>query len=210
MQSSLQSLVDLLNSPAFHIASAPASWGELIGALLGIAMVVGNIRQIHWAWPLAFLSSVLYGYVFWGVKLYAEASLQIFFAVTAVWGWVQWLRGTALAGEKVIVHRLNDAGLLISIVSSAVLISAIGLLLSHFTDSPVPWWDAIPTALSLVATVWLGRKLIENWPLWIVINVISMGLFAYKGLWLTVGLYAVFTVMAAVGWRAWAREARLG
>jgi nicotinamide mononucleotide transporter len=206
MLASLQALLDLLNTPAFHLFSAPASWAELIGALLGVAMVVCNIRQIHWAWPLAFLSSVLYGFVFWGVKLYAEASLQVFFAVMAIWGWVQWLRGTALAGEKLIVHSLNTRHALVSAAASAALILAIGLLLSHFTDSIVPWWDAIPTALSLVATVWLGRKLIENWPLWIVVNLISIALFAYKGLWLTVGLYAVFAVMAAVGWRAWSRS----
>ena len=65
------------------------------------------------------------------------------------------------------------------------------------------FWDAFPTALSLVATFLLGRKYIENWPTWVIVNIVSMALFAYKGLWLTVGLYAVFAVMAVMGCQAW-------
>jgi nicotinamide mononucleotide transporter len=201
-------MIDFLNSPAFHIATLPASWAELIGAALGVAMVICNIRQIHWGWPLAFASSLLYVLVFADAKLYAEAALQVFFAITALWGWWQWLRGTDAAGHALHPQNLNRPITLKLIAFCAVFIPALALFLSKFTNSDVPWWDAAPTVLSLAATYLLGKKFIANWPAWIVVNLISIGLFAYKGLWLTVGLYALFAVMAAIGWRAWLQVQR--
>jgi nicotinamide mononucleotide transporter len=196
-------MLDLLNSPAFHLLGSPASWAEVLGALLGVAMVLCNIRQIHWGWPLAFTSSGLYFIVFWGSKLYGEAVLQIFFAVMALWGWHQWLRGVQADGHQLVVQRL-DTSIAIKLISiSALFYCGGGFFLSYYTSSDVPWWDALTTALSVVATFLLGRKLIENWLLWVLVNAISIALFAVKGLWLTVTLYAVFLVMAVLGWRAW-------
>jgi nicotinamide mononucleotide transporter len=195
--------MDFLNSTAFTIMNAPASWAEVIGALLGFAMVVFNIRQIHWGWPLAIASSALYFIVFWGSKLYGDASLQIFFIVTAIWGWTQWLRGVRPDGALLHVQKLSSAGAIKLIAACALFWLACGLFLLKFTTTDVPWWDAFPTALSLVATFLLGRKYIENWPMWIVVNIVGMALFAYKGLWLTVVLYGVFAIMAVIGWRAW-------
>jgi nicotinamide mononucleotide transporter len=79
----------------------------------------------------------------------------------------------------------------------------LGALLHRATDSDVPYLDALPTVASVTGQLLLGRKLVENWAVWVGVNLFSIGLFAYKGLWLTVLLYAVFTVLAVVGWRAW-------
>jgi nicotinamide mononucleotide transporter len=199
----LTNLIGLLNSPAFQLFGSPASWAELIGAVLGIAMVVCNIKQIHWGWPLAFASSALYFLVFWGSQLYGDGALQIFFAAMAIWGWVQWLRGVRPDGQVLRVQTFSKSNTIKLIAACAILWLATGLFLLKFTTTDVPWWDAFPTALSIVATALLGRKYIENWPLWIAVNIVGMALFAYKGLWLTVGLYAVFAVMAVIGWQAW-------
>ena len=201
-------MIDFLNLPAFHIASLSASWAELIGAVLGVAMVICNIHQIHWGWPLAFVSSLLYVLVFADAKLFAESSLQVFFAITALWGWWQWLRGSSESGQVLQPRELTSSITIQLVASCAVLIPATALFLSKFTISDVPWWDAIPTVLSLAATYLLGKKYTANWPLWIIVNLISLGLFVYKGLWLTVGLYALFAVMAAIGWRAWLQVQR--
>ncbi len=198
-------MIDLLNSPALHLFGLPASWAEALGALLGVAMVVCNIRQVHWGWPLACISSLLYVLVFADAKLYGEAALQIFFAITALWGWWQWLRGISDDGSALHIQRLNQKITINLIAISVGLVTAIGLFLIKFTNTDVPWWDALPTALSLIATYLLAKKYIENWPAWIIVNLVSIALFAYKGLWLTVGLYAIFAVMAAFGWQAWAR-----
>jgi nicotinamide mononucleotide transporter len=103
----------------------------------------------------------------------------------------------------VAIQRLTARGWWLVATSSALLWPALALLLQHFTDSDVAWWDALPTALSLVGQVLLGRKYIENWGVWLVVNGVSVALFAHKALWLTCLLYAVFAVLSLWGWRAW-------
>ncbi|MGH6627576.1 MAG: nicotinamide riboside transporter PnuC [Burkholderiaceae bacterium] len=197
---------ELLFSTVFVLWGSPTSWLELVAFALALAMVGFNIREIHWGWPLAALSSLMYFALFWRSRLYGDAALQIFFAVVACWGWFQWLRGHRADGSTLRVARLSRTGIAKAIASCTLLWPAIGLFLHQFTDTDVPWWDAFPTAASLVGQFLLGRKFIENWLLWIVVNVVSVGLFAYKGLWLTVILYTLFTGLSVVGWRAWQRR----
>ncbi len=194
---------ELLFVEAFTLWGSPATWLEVVACVLALAMVGCNIREIHWGWPLAIVSSLLYFLVFWRSKLYGDALLQIFFAVVAVWGWVQWLRGVRPDGSALKVMRLGRRGLLRTALTAALLWPVTGLFLFTFTDTDVPWWDAFPTALSLVGQFLLGRKYIENWWVWIAVNVVSVGLFAYKGLWLTVVLYTVFIALSVLGLRAW-------
>lgn len=188
---------------AFRLWGSPTTWLEIAAVVIALAMVGCNIREIHWGWPLAIASSLMYFALFWRDKLYGEASLQIFFVVVAFWGWFQWLRGHRADGSVLHVARLSRQGLINTVVISLLLWPATGLFLKHFTDTDVPWWDAFPTAVSLVGQFLLGRKYIENWLVWIIVNAVSVGLFIHKGLWLTVGLYAVFIALSVVGWRAW-------
>jgi nicotinamide mononucleotide transporter len=188
--------------PAFTLWGAPFTWLELIAFVLSIAMVFANMRVMPVAWPLAIVSSLLYFGLFWSYKLYGDGSLQIFFAVVALWGWWQWLRGTD-DGSPLVVRHLPDRALLPVVAAGLVLWPAIGWFLDTYTDTDVPYWDAFPTAFSLIGQWLLARKYVENWPTWIVVNVVSVALFAYKGLYLTVLLYAIFVVLSVVGWRAW-------
>ena len=206
----MNSLVDAagpLFTVAFTAWGADATWLEIVAVALAIAMVVLNIRVNPLAWPLAIASSLLYFLLFWRSRLYGEASLQIFFVAVAGWGWWQWLRGTDATGQRLIVRSLAPRGRLVAVLALALAWPALALFLDRFTDTDVPWWDAFPTAASLLGQWLLGRKYVENWPTWVVVNSVSIGLFAYKGLWLTVLLYAVFVVMSLAGWRAWRRIA---
>ena len=169
-------------------------------------MVGCNIREVHWGWPLAIVSSLLYFGLFWRNRLYGDAGLQIVFVLLALWGWLQWLRGRGGDGGALQVSRLTRRSKLGAVLACAMLWPAIACLLRHFTDTDVPWWDAFPTAVSLVGQYLLGRKYLENWLAWITVNVVSVGLFAYKGLWLTTALYALFIVLSVVGWRSWQRS----
>ena len=192
-------------APAFTLWRTPVSWVELLAFVLALAMVVLNMRVNPIAWPLAIVSSLLYFALFWDNRLYGDASLQIFFAVLALWGWWQWLRGTQADGAALQVRTLHARGRVWPLVALALAWPATGLFLKTYTNTDVPWWDAFPTAASVVGQWLLGRKYIENWLAWMVVNVVSVGLFAYKGLWLTTLLYALFIVMSVVGWRAWQR-----
>ena len=197
---------EALFAPAFTLWGSPATWLELLAVVIALAMVACNIRQVHWGWPLAIVSSLMYLALFWRSRLYGEAALQVFFAVIALWGWFQWLRGVRADGSALRPVRLDRRGRFTTLAACLLLWPATGYFLLRFTDTDVPWWDAFPTAVSVVAQVLLGRKFIENWALWVAVNAISVGLFAYKGLWLTVALYVVFIALSFVGLQAWRRR----
>jgi nicotinamide mononucleotide transporter len=202
----LSAVPEFIFVEAFTVWGTPTSWLELVAFVLALAMVGFNIRELHWGWPLAIVSSLMYCALFWRSRLYGDASLQIVFVVLAFWGWFQWLRGRRPDGSALQVIRLSPQGAMLCIAISAALWLATGIFLLKFTDSDVPWWDAFPTAVSLVGQYLLGRKYVENWLAWIAVNTVSVGLFAYKGLWLTLLLYALFIVLSVVGWRAWQRK----
>lgn len=194
-----------LFAPAFALWATPVSWLEIVAFVLALAMVVLNMRVDPIAWPLAIASSLLYFALFWNSRLYGDASLQIFFAIVALWGWWQWLRGTQADGSALRVRAMGRHGRLWLIAVLALAWPATGLFLKSFTNTDVPWWDAFPTAASVIGQWLLGRKYLENWLAWIVVNLVSVGLFAYKGLWLTTLLYSLFVAMSFIGWRAWRR-----
>ena len=194
-----------LFASAFVLWGAPVTWLEILAFGLAIAMVVCNIRVNVLGWPLAIASSLLYFLLFWKSRLYGDAALQIFFVVVAGWGWWQWLRGTDSAGQALRVRELGARGRWVALGALAIAWPATGLFLRRFTDTDVPWWDAFPTAASVLGQWLLGRKYVENWPVWIAVNVVGVALFAYKGLWLTTLLYALFVAMSFAGWRAWRR-----
>ncbi|RYF71534.1 MAG: nicotinamide riboside transporter PnuC [Comamonadaceae bacterium] len=199
---------EFFSAPAFVLWGSPTSWLELVGATLALVMVGCNMRELHWGWPLAISSSLIYFGVFLQARIYGDAALQIFFAVVALWGWAQWLRGRRADGSALRVTRLSPRGIAGALLACALAWPAVALFLMRFTDSDVPWWDGFATGLSLVGQFLLGRKFIENWLVWLTVNVVSMGLFAHKGLWLTVGLYAVFAVLSVAGYRAWRSRLR--
>ncbi len=208
MTALLQWLQPLL-APAFTLWASPFTWLELVAFVLAIAMVVFNMRVNPLGWPLAIASSALYFFLFWNSKLYGDASLQVFFVLVAFWGWWQWLRGTADDGSALRVRELKPRQRWQLLAVLAVAWPATGWFLKTYTDTDVPWWDAFPTAASVVGQWLLGRKYVENWLTWFVVNVVSVALFAYKGLWLTVILYSIFIVMSVFGWRAWRRLQRI-
>ncbi len=193
---------------AFTLWGSPVTWLEIVAFGLAVWMVVCNMQVRPLAWPLAIVSSLLYFVLFWNSRLYGDASLQIVFVLVSFWGWWQWLRGHDAQGQVLRVRRLSPRGRLGALLAVALAYPMLGLFLRRYTDTDVPFWDAFPTAGSLVGQWLLGRKYLENWPTWVGVNIVGVGLFAYKGLWLTVLLYALFTVMAGVGWRAWSRLAR--
>jgi nicotinamide mononucleotide transporter len=190
---------------AFSVWGAAVTRLELVAVVLALAMVVCNIRVNPWGWPLAIVSSLLYFGLFWKNLLYGDAGLQVFFALIAAWGWWQWLHGTQGDGGALRVRTLGKKGRCRALIAMAIAWPATGIFLASATDTDVAWWDAFPTAASVIGQWLLGRKYVETWFTWVVVNVVSVALFAYKGLWLTTVLYSIFIAMSVLGWRAWQR-----
>lgn len=185
----------------FGLATSPL---ELISFVLAVINVVLNIRQSHWAWLFAVVSSAAYGLVFFNSRLYGDMGLQLVFIAVSVWGWHQWLAGGA-DGAGLAVTRLNRRGWAVAALAWLAGFFFLSWFLRTYTDTDVPHADAFLTAGSLVGQVLLSRKKVENWHVWIAVDVLYVGLYLYKHLSLTAVLYAVFVVMAAVGLRAWRR-----
>jgi len=188
---------------AFTLWGSPVTWIEVLACLLSVWMVFCNMRVDPLGWPLAILSSALYGLLFLRFRLYGEASLQLLFIALAGWGWWQWLRGSGGTGQALQVHRLSRSQLGLVLLGTLAAWPLLGALLASLTDSDVPYFDALPTVGSIAGQFLLGRKLIENWPVWIAVNLVSVALFSAKGLWLTVLLYGIFAGLAVAGWKAW-------
>lgn len=190
-------------APLFSLWGSPVTGIELVAVVLSVAMVVCNIRVNPLGWPLAIASSLLYALLFASVRLYGEASLQLLFVAVAAWGWWSWLQGRDDDGTPLRVHRLSRLQRWRALGITLAVWPALGQVLARTTDSDVPFLDALPTVASVTGQLLLGRKLVENWPVWVAVNVFSVGLFAYKGLWLTTALYLLFALMALAGWKAW-------
>ncbi len=197
-------------APLFTLWGSPVTALEVLAFVLSLAMVWANLRVNVLGWPLAIISSLLYALLFADSKLYGEAGLQFVFVALALWGWWQWLRGRVASGQALKVHHLSVRQATLAAATTLLAWPALAVLLMRTTDSDVPWLDALPTAASITGQVLLGRKFVENWAVWLAVNVVSVALFAYKGLWLTVVLYALFAALSVVGWRAWRAKASAG
>jgi len=179
---------------------------ELISFLLAALTVLLNIRQNHWAWLFSILSSLLYAAVFANARLYGDCGLQFVFVAVSVWGWQQWLRGGTTQQPRLLVSPLSRQGWIVMAVAWLAGFGLLSIFLRRFTDTDVPHMDGFLTAGSLVGQVLLSRKKIENWLVWIVVDVLYVGLYLYKHLMLTAILYGLFVLMAVAGWRRWRRQ----
>ncbi|WP_409280947.1 nicotinamide riboside transporter PnuC [Pseudomonas defluvii] len=181
---------------------------ELFAAVLGVIAVWLTVKQNPWCWPIGLVMVLLYSVVFYEVKLYSDMLLQLVYALLQVYGWWQWTRPERLAEARQ-VSSLQPAPLLFGLGLGALASLGLGAVMATWTDAAQPWLDATLTAFSLVAQLWMAQKRLQCWALWIVLDVIFVGLFVYKTLYLTAALYALFTLIAVQGWREWQRDPAL-
>ncbi|UMR30284.1 nicotinamide riboside transporter PnuC [Massilia sp. MB5] len=187
----------------FGFATTPL---ELISFVLSVATVWLNIHQKHWAWLFAIVASATYGVVFFNSRLYGDMGLQLVFISVSVWGWYQWLHGDA-THEQLPVTALNARQRWLAASSWLLAFGVLAWFLKTYTDTDVPNSDGFLTAGSLVGQVLLSRKKLENWVVWIAVDILYVALYVHKGLMLTAVLYGMFVVMAAIGLRAWMKSA---
>ena len=161
--------------PLFNLLSAPVTPLELVAFILSLWMVACNLRVHVWGWPLAIASSLLYGVFFARGKLYGEASLQLVFVAVSIWGWAQWLKKPS-AQDAVVspVQYLGQRQRWMMLILTLGSWPVMGLVLRRYTDTDVPFGDAFPTTLSLLGQYLLGRKYVENWAVWLCVNVVTL------------------------------------
>ncbi|WP_026927945.1 nicotinamide riboside transporter PnuC [Granulicoccus phenolivorans] len=184
------------------------TWTELAGFVTGAACVWLVVRRNIWNFPLGIANNIVFWFLFLGAGLYADAWLQVVYLVLGVLGWYWWLRGGEEHSRLVVRRTPRRGWWAIAAFLGAATATIYAVLTSH-TDSRVPLGDALTTALSLGAQLMLNRKWLGNWVLWIVVDVLYVGLYTSKGLYLTAVLYAGFVVLAGYGLRQWRRAARV-
>ncbi|WP_372867409.1 nicotinamide riboside transporter PnuC [Pseudomonas sp.] len=175
---------------------------ELFAAALGAIAVWLTVKQNVWCWPIGLLMVLMYSWIFFEVKLYSDMLLQVVYAVLQLYGWWQWTHGGSQQQGRA-VSRLGARAITLSLALGAAGSLGLGYLMATYTDAAAPWLDAALTAFSLVAQVWMAQKRLECWALWLTVDVIFVGLFVSKELYLTAGLYALFCLLALQGWRSW-------
>jgi len=177
---------------------------EIIGTLAGLVFLYLEIKQNKWLWPVGLLTSVMYIYVFFVAKLYADMSLQFYYVFISVYGWIAWSRGRTKT--ELPLTKLSYKLFLILLGASVLIYVLISYLLVNYTDGSIPYWDAFTTALSIVATWMLARKILEQWLVWVLVNAVSLCLYIYKGLYPTSILFLFYTILAVVGYVQWKKD----
>lgn len=180
-----------------------ANWMEDAGVVTTVLGIWLTTRRKLVCWPVVLVSDVLYLIVFYRVRLYSDALLQVFFLAFTLYGWWYWWRGVRQEGE-VRVARLPLKNLLAGLAAGAAGSLLLALLMER-VGAALPRLDATLMSYSLVATWWQTRKHIANWWLWIVVDVAYIGEYLYKGLRPTAALYALLVGLAVLGLRDWRR-----
>ena len=175
---------------------------EYIAIVCGLLNVGLLIRRSIWNYLFGFVMVVLYAKIFFDYKLYSDSLLQVFFFLTQIYGMHYWLKHKAPDG-KVIVEYLSNNAFAAYLAWTLVFWIVLSSIMSIFTDASVPFWDASIAALSVTAQILLMRRHYQSWMLWIAVDILAIGLFYYKGLVPTAGLYCVFLVLATVGLFKW-------
>ncbi len=179
---------------------------ELLGVTLSILYLLLSIRQNILLWPVGIVGALIYIVVFFQSKFYADMGLNGYYFLISIYGWITWSKARARDKQGMAVKHvgIGRGGLLLSV--ALFLFLAIGYLLDNFTDSPIPYWDALTTSGSIVATWMLTRKIIEHWIIWVIVDLISFGLYVYRGLYPTAVLFVIYTAMAIIGYIQWNRS----
>lgn len=183
---------------------------EILGTIVGLAYLWLEYRASIYLWIASIIMPAIYLFVYYNAGLYADFGINIYYLVIAIYGWAAWKYGFRLFGSN---DKLKSEELPISYTPTkmwvkitaiyAILQLVIAWILIRFTDSSVPWADAFTTALSIIAMWMLARKYIEQWWVWLVVDVTSAALYIYKDLYFTAALYALYALIVFFGYRKW-------
>ena len=175
---------------------------EILTFAFGIACVWLTVKRNIWCWPTGLVMVVLYMIICWQEKLYSDLWLQVIYIFMQIYGWYFWLHGGSDHGEKPItlLSRRAIAACLTIAVSGTWLL---GWFMHTRTQASVPYFDAFTTVVSLIAQWLMGRKVLESWVAWIVVDVVYIYVFLVKDLYLMLGLYAIFLFLATKGLIEW-------
>jgi nicotinamide mononucleotide transporter len=174
-------------------------------AVMAVSIVLSGRNNIH-SWWVGIVGCAMFAALFYSVNLYADVALQLFFIVTCIAGWLQWLRGAG--GAPLPIARARVAALAWMAGIGVLATAAYGAMLQLYTNAYAPFIDSGVLMFSIVAQLLLMGRRLETWPFWLLVNTISVPLYAGRGLYLTAALYAGYWLNALLSWVFWRRQMR--
>ena len=180
---------------------------EIIATIAGLLYIIYSVEQEILCWPYGIVSSAIYVYVFYISGIFADMALYVYYVIIGFYGWYNWLHGRKNPDNRQLpVRKINfKTGITLFIITS-VLFIVISYILRNYTSSNIPYWDAFTTALSITATWMLTQKIMEHWIIWVIVDSMSAGLYLYKELYPSIILFAVYTILAVIGYIDWHKE----
>lgn len=179
---------------------------QIIGTTLGLIYLWLEYKANIWVWIVGAIMPLVHGVLYLTNGIYADAAMQLYYVAAGIYGLMVWRRAPKRQDDGKIKH--TPTGYIVPLVAVYVALHVLlYVLLTEFTDSRVPLFDSMSTALSIVAMWMLSRKLVEQWLVWLVVDMISVGLYLYKGIPLTAGLYTIYCILAVAGYLRWRKQA---
>lgn len=182
-----------------------SSWLEAVAVVAGLMSVWYARKEDIMVYPTGIVNVLIYVFLCYEVKLYADMSINIFYFGMSIYGWIKWTRKTSGNQTRPITMMswkewiLSTGGLLLFFV-------ILWYILNKFTDSSVPGWDALTTAIFIIGMWLMALKKVENWIFWIAGDLISVPLYASKSLVLSSFQFVVFLALAIAGYIEWRRK----
>lgn len=179
---------------------------QIVGTLLGMLYLWLEYKANIWLWIVGAIMPMVHGVLYLNSGIYADAAMQLYYVLAGIYGLCVWMRGTKRAERVVPIQHTPLKWIFPLVAVYVVLHVAMYYVLSEFTDSRVPFFDSMSTALSIVAMWMLSRKLVEQWLVWLVVDMISVGLYLYKGIPITAMLYTLYCALAVAGYMRWRKQ----
>lgn len=198
-------MIEVINTIAHQLLQN--SLLELLAVVFAVAYLVLAVRENSLCWYAAGISTLIFLFIFWNVKLYMESGLQIYYLAMAFYGWHQW-RDAQTETVSLRVSKWRAKQHIVALVLIAALTFVTGSLLNSGTDANMPYLDSFTTWASVVTTFMVARKILENWLYWLVIDSVSIYLYLDRELYFTSLLFAIYIVIIFFGWFAWNRSYR--
>ena len=183
---------------------------QIVGIALGLLYLWLEYKANIWLWVVGMLMPCVHCVLYYKSGLYADCAMQAYYIAAGLYGLAAWLLGHKRTEKPLKIGHTPLRFVVPLVAVYGALHVAIYFVLVRFTDSTVPFWDAMTTAMSMVAMWLLSRKYIEQWLVWLVVDAITVGLYIYKGIPFTAGLYTLYTALAVVGYLRWKREIAAG
>jgi len=175
---------------------------EIFATIFGLTSVYLTVKQKIWCWPTGLVMVILYIVIFANARLYSDMGLQVIYVFLQIYGWYHWKFG-GKKKDDLPVTRLRASRIFIWLSVGVVGTVGLGYVMSTYTNASFPFGDAFTTVVSLIAQWFLAKKILESWIAWIIVDVVAIGIYLLKGLYLTGGLYMVFLVLATMGLIKW-------